>query len=192
MLDLTEAFDFIEDLTRTSPNVSFGITGLLDYCASKLSNPAWSKIKDMDFDSDVQNLSNWLRQVLLVEPPSDEIKSFWFGLYNPVRDGKVSCGLYISGSMNKPDEPDWAVWNEKSYLPESRYADSMVLPKIYALLVENAMHDDWEYVLCLGYASLAVRSIYETSAFKQHGFQVAVGFDEGDYIILDGSEKDSN
>lgn len=100
MLDLTEAFDFIEDMTKTSPSVSFGMTNLLDYCASKLSNPVWSKIQDVDFDSDVQNLSNWLKHVLLVESPSGEIKAFWFGLYNPVKDGKVSCGLYISGSMN--------------------------------------------------------------------------------------------
>lgn len=84
------------------------------------------------------------------------------------------------------------MWNEKSYLPEGRYAESMVLPKIYGLLAENSMHKDWEYILCLGYASLAMKSIYQNSDFNRHGFQVEVGFDEGDYIILDGNEKDSN
>lgn len=186
MADLATPFDFIDNLVEVSPNVSSGMTSLLDYCESKLSNSVWLKIGEMDFASDVQHLSNWLIQVLLVEPPADEIKALWFGVYNPVKNGKTSCRLYVSGSVSEPDKPDWAVWNEKSYLPERRYADSAVLSEIYAMLTENDMQYDGEYILCLGYACLAVKSIFDDVAFEQNKFDIAVGFDEGDYIMVKG------
>ena len=186
MPDLETAFDFIDNLVKVSPNVSSGMTSLLDYCESKSSNSVWLKIREMDFGADVQHLSNWLNQILTVEPPSDEIKALWFGLYNPVKNGKTSCKLYVSGSVTQPDKPDWAVWNEKSYLPERRYADSTVLPEIYAILTENDMQYDWEYILCLGYACLAVKTICDPFVFEQKELAIAVGFDEGDYIFVKG------
>jgi len=186
MSDLVEAFDFIDELVKISPSVSSGMTALLDYCEAKNSDFGWSKIKNVDFASDTQSLSNWLEQVLSIEPPSNKIKSFWFGIYNPVTNGKPSCQLYISGSTKKSSEPDWAVWAEDTYLPKHRYADSKVLSNIYSTLVENQALGNWEYILCLGYAGLVVKSIWRAVGLE--GFDVAVGFDEGDYIVLNSTK----
>jgi hypothetical protein len=184
VFNLIDAFDYIEELTKSSPTVSVGMSQLLDYCELKTPNHLWSVVRGLDFERDTKKLRVWLEHVLLSEPPSDDIKGFWFGLFNPVKDGEVSCALYISGSITYSDEPGWAVWNDTSYLPKDKYADSIVLHEIYRILEKNNMFGDEEYVLCLGYACLAINAIYESAGLKRLDRPVAVGFDSGDYIIL--------
>src|SRR5215216_5601249 len=111
---------------------------LVNYCDVNFPNSLWVKIRNLDFESDITKLKSWLENVLSNEPPSQEINGFWFGLYNPVLDnGEVSCRLYISGStkFSREDETgDWAAWDESSYIPEGRYADSNVLHQIFRLI----------------------------------------------------------
>lgn len=187
--DLSEAFNLIEDLTKLSPNVSAGMTHLLDYCEYKNPHTVWASVRTLDFEGDTKNLESWLEHVLSSEPPSHEIIGFWFGLFNRVEEKKISCALYISGSTKYLDESDWAVWNEASYLPNSRYADSKILHEIFRILEENNMLGDAEYILCLGYACFAVHaicnSIHAKMLLGERGSRtIAVGFDSGDYIIL--------
>jgi hypothetical protein len=189
MFDLSEAFDVIEALTKTSSTVSVGMTQLLDYCESKYPHPIWIKLRALNFEGDTKNLRSWLEHILLREPPSSEIRGFWFGLFNPVMDNKTTCALYISGSTKHPSKSDWAVWNEESYLPNGRYADSKVLHEIYHLLEEHHMLGDAEYILCLGYAGLVVHSVCKSTDTKllfgeRSSRAIAVGFDSGDYIVL--------
>lgn len=183
MPNLPEAFDFIDELVLTSTNVDASMVSLLSYCSSMFPSPTWAKIREIDFEADVLVLSNWLEDLLKVEVPSNEIKAFWFGLFTHVNSEKIAeCKLYVSGSVKDIDEPDWNVWDEKTYLPTNRYANSVVLSSLYSILTEEKMLGDWEYILCLGYAGLAVKSVWE--ATRLEGFRVAVGFDDGDYIIL--------
>ncbi len=204
-------FDYIQQVLNTTSSISNGISQLVDYCDINFPNSLWVKIRNLDFESDISKLKSWLENVLSNEPPSQEINGFWFGLYNPVLDnGEVSCRLYISGStkFSREDETgDWAAWDESSYIPEGRYADSNVLHQIFRLidqtrkmLIKEGNREeidnlsDGEYILCIGYASLVVRTICSSINPKllfgeRTTRSVAVGYDSGDFIILDSADE---
>jgi len=196
--DLSKAAQFTIEVVKSPAGVTDGMGQLLDYCSTHSPNPVWDSIRKLDFEKDKVELRIWLEKVLSQEPPSPEINAFWFGLFNPILPNKQpTCGLYISGSTHyKPGEDsiDWATWGDDSYLPKGRYANSSVLHKIYELVNANDVGDFGEYIFCLGYAGLAIKTICgEVSPkllFGQHVSRaIAVGFDSGDFILIRTTDK---
>jgi hypothetical protein len=195
--DFVKAADYTEQIVRSNSNVGVGMSQLLDYCESNLPNSVWASIRQLDFESDTAKFRTWLGKVLSSEPPSSAINAFWFGLFNPVRNGETSSDLYISGStkFDPSDESgDWATWDDNSYLPEARYANSHVLKEIYRLVSKTEVAAEGEYILCLGFAGLAVKQIVKLLSQElllgdRERRDLAVGFDSGDFILLEGVEK---
>ena len=193
-----EDFYFVRDVTKAESNVAIGMNRLLDYCEKKSSDSVWKTIRSLDFKSEIPKLRLWLEDVLSSELPSDEINVFWFGLFNPILDnGESSCGLYISGStkFDPHDETgNWATWQDDSYFPEKRYAKSKILHEMYHLVSENANVSNFaEYILALGYSCFVVKDLCHSINLKlllgdRKRRDVAVGFDSGDFIILEGIE----
>ncbi len=187
--NFAKAYEFVERTVESGSGVVDGMADLIGYCEKKKRNAVWKEIRQLNFNDDVGRLREWLVKVLSAEPPANEIKAFWFGLFNPVLDdGRVSCCLYVSGST-RFDELDWACWADDSYVPDGRYADSKVLDEIYSLTNEKGVRDIAEYVLCLGYACLAVKYLCETVPLNlllgsKDRRAVAVGFDSGDEILI--------
>jgi hypothetical protein len=195
--DFTRAAEHTERVVKSASSISNGMTQLLDYCEAASPSPAWSSIRRLDFEDDSANLRLWLEKVLSTEPPSQDVNAFWFGLFNPVMEhGETSCGMYVSGSTTFDPEDEtgeWAVPSDDSYLPEGRYAPSSVLREVYRLVTKNSVADIGEYVLCLGYACLAVRTIIRSVSPKlllgeRESRAIAVGFDSGDFIILNDAK----
>jgi hypothetical protein len=63
------------------------------------------------------------------------------------------------------------------------------LDEVYSLTNEKGVGDIGEYVLCLGYACLAVKNLCETVPLElllgsRDTRAVAVGFDSGDEILI--------
>lgn len=178
-----EDYEEVSKVIASATNVREGLSRLLDYCQTRWPHDVWQRIKELEIRDDIEKLDTWLNQVLTEEPPQSEIKAFWFGLYNPVlENGQATCRLYISGSTRfdaNDTNVDWACWREDSYIPQGRYAPSRVLTQIYALLTDTELVAAGEYVLCLGYACLAVKHI-----FSHAPKSVAVGFDMGDFIMM--------
>jgi len=198
-LDLATAFDFISRVALSEKKVKDGIVDLVDYCESQLPSNVWEQIRGLDFEGDVTRLAQWLEAVLTNEPPAENIQAFWFGLYNPITDDQdTSCDLYLSGSVDFDPEDetgDWTCWEQDSYLPDQKYAHSQVLDSIYKLVAGKDEAEIGEYVLCLGYACLAIREVCDKiesrlllGTRKWRG--VAAGFDSGDFIVL-GRIRDS-
>jgi hypothetical protein len=188
-LNFVEANEFIKRTIESGNDVAAGMTELVGYCKKKKPNVVWKEIRQLDFRDDVERLGKWLVEVLSTEPPANEIKAFWFGLFNPVLDdGRVSCCLYVSGST-RFGEIDRPCWRDDSYVPDGRYADSKILNEIYSLTNEKGLGDIGEYVLCLEYACLAVKHLCETIPQElllglNDKRAVAVGFDAGGDGIL--------
>src|SRR5688572_5015660 len=135
--DFAKAANYTEKIVKSASSVRRGMSQLLDYCESNLPNSVWASIRQLDLEGDAVTLHIWLEKVLASEPPSQEINAFWFGLFNPIRNGEASCDLYISGStkFDPQDETgEWETWDDNSYLPERRYANSHVLNGIYRLV----------------------------------------------------------
>ena len=187
--NFANAYEFVKRTVESGSEVADGMSELIGYCEKKKRNVVWKEIRKLNFNEDAERLREWLVEVLSTEPPANEIKAFWFGLFNPAHDdGRVSCCLYISGST-RFNEADWACWAHDSYVPDGRYADSKVLDEIYSLTNEQGVGDIGEYVLCLGYACLAVKHLCETVPPElllgsRDTRAVAVGFDSGDEILI--------
>lgn len=192
-LDLAQAFEHTQSIIQTAPSVRHGMELLLDYCASQAPSAVWAELLHLDFEQDSKNLHHWLQTLNAIEPPPAAIVAFWFGLFNTGSENtETGCELYVAGSPQfDPNTAEWAVWNAGTYLPQGRYAASEVLPAIFAACLENDVAEIGEYVLCLGYAALTVKSIWpqlpSTLRLGEHGPRaVVVGFDEGDFVQLEG------
>lgn len=194
-----EGLEQIRTVLCSGIGVREGVMRLVDYCARIAPGEVWDVFRGLQFEEDVEQLTAWLGEVLSTEPPDEHIKAFWFGLFNPIAaDGRATCGLYVSGSMEfDPDDTsgDWACWDDESYLPEGRYAKSNVLHTVYRMTEKTEWSRVGESVVCLGYAGLAVREICkrvppDLLRGGRDSRAVVVGFDWGDFVLLGSIEAD--
>ncbi len=200
-MNTSDFYYFIQEIVADDLPLLDSMLKLIKLCEDNVPGNHYPQLRNLDYHGDVQSLTHWLRQLLSDKPPPDTIKAFWFGLYNPVLDDdNPICQLYISGSTQFGENDlsgDWAVWQEDSYIPEGRYANSDVLATLYRV----TEHTDAEYITNLGYACLAVCQMCEAlppdlmlgSTTRR---DVAVGFDSGDpllvgYITRDGFQRRS-
>ena len=126
------------------------------------------------------------------------LRGFWFGIFNPVRAGKPSADLHLSGSIQYSEDghADWAA--DPEWVPKSRYLKSKVLEQIYQLAYRvngrkkaagGPLGIRAEYALCLGYSAFLVQMLVEEAlqdSFlgSEYDMGLAVGFDSGDHLSL--------
>lgn len=187
--DMVEAHEHVKAVVDRAANVRAGMEQLLSYCARLQPFEGLAAMAALDFEDDQKLLRKWLVEVLTDEPPPEWIKAFWFGLADRAIDnGGTTCCLYVSGSTEYDPQDqafDWA--SDPEYFPDRRYAPSRVLDAICQRLssANPEARQLARYVLCLGYAALAVRevcnSIEAGLLVGEAGPRaVAVGFDAGD------------
>ena len=197
MFDIAKSHDEVVAVLASDASVSDGMSQLIDFCADQESWLGWSALRTLDFTADAKRLKRWLTGVLTKEPPQENIKAFWFGLFNPIVDDKATCGMYMAGSkiFDAADETfDWAC--DPDYLPNGRYAKSQVLDEIYRKVdrPKGSVSEYGEYVLCLGFVGLIIRTLAdtidaETWLGNSKARAVAIGFDSGDGILLGSITK---
>lgn len=172
-----------------------GMQSLLAYCNTQYRWKGWAEVGELDFDSDVAELERWLCSVLKKEPPPSSVKAFWFGIFNPLYDGKTSCDTRIAGASEfDPDDESFEWACDPDYFPQSRYAHSMILHETYQIVSSSPASAMGEYVLCLAYTAFAVRELAkridkELWLGKSKLRGLAVGFDSGDGVILDALSR---
>jgi hypothetical protein len=191
-IDIGAAYDTMIVVAASAPTVNKGMEALLDYCAQVCPSEVWEDLRSLDYEADVVALRSWLEHTLTEEPPSPNVKAFWFGLYQAEDEAGPIYVLYLSGSAEvyTPDSLDWACETEESYLPEARYADSRILKTVFrAVQAEPEAVLLAEYMLCMGYACLAIPAIFQSLApelvlGQAESRTVVTGFDEGDNVLL--------
>jgi len=197
--DLSKSYECVRNVLAENMSLRAGMIRLIDYCEMQVPSKAWESIRALDFEADAVTLRRWLENVLSIEIPAQSIAAFWFGLINPVLgNGQTTCGLYISGTttFDPGDETgDCFCLTGESYLPERRNADSQVLQETYRAVAGPDAAGIGEYVLCLGYACMAIRNACEEVGPKllignRESRAVAVGFDSGDFILLGSIGRD--
>jgi hypothetical protein len=185
--DIDDADKHLRKVVKSGVDIKGGLLALVEYCARSCPSDEWSSVLELDFEQGVVTLRQWLEGVLTAEPPGEEIVALWFGLFNPVLDGEDSCSLYISGSTwFDPEDQDWPCWRDDSYIPQGRYAHSLLLHHIYRIVQQDEGDVPWigECILCLGYAWLAIIELCKTIPpslwlGSRDGRVIAVGFDSG-------------
>lgn len=191
--DTTGGHRQVRDTLDLVAGVGEGMRRLLVYCAKLQPWKGLDAIAALDFEADEKALRAWLANVLSNEPPTQWIRALWFGLVKEaLPDGKDACRLYVSGSteFDRHDETfDWA--SAPEYFPDRRHAPSRVLAAICQSLASAGpdARELGEYVLCLGYAALTVRSICKSIdrkllAGEEGPRHVAVGFDSGGGLVI--------
>ena len=190
---MADTYDIIAGVVRSEEIVTAGMLRQLAHFTNLSPDAAWFETGKVDFEDDARNLEAWVARVLVTEPPSANVAAFWFGLLNQAGpDGRAFSSLYIAGSETySPDDDggDWAC--SPAYLPQQRYAESVVLRSISGLLEGRGLGLSWlgSYVLPSAYAALAVKKA-EYSIPADIWLQgcavraIAVGFDSGDFVTL--------
>ena len=192
MFDIAESHNMLSSVLMSDASLTDGIARLVDFCATKEPWTRWAHLGCLDFDSDLQHLEQWLHSTLIREPPPDNVKAYWFGLFNPVIDGVTTSDMYISGATDcDPSDTtfEWACG--PSYFPEGRYAQSRILDNLYRSVDDapGTIPTLGEYVLCLGYCGLALKTL--TLQIPRRNWlgeaqirTFAAGFDSGDGVLL--------
>jgi hypothetical protein len=186
-------YDVVADVVRSEESVVLGMKCLLAHCTNLSPDAAWSEIGKLDFEGDARSLEVWIEKVLVVEPPGANIAALWFGLFDQASpNGRAFSSLYLVGSETytpEDDDGDWAC--SPAYVPQQRYAESVVLQSISSLLDGrgDGVSSLGSYMLPLAYAALAVKKAeYSIPAgIWLQGCAVrsiAVGFDSGDFVTL--------
>ncbi|MCL6430698.1 MAG: hypothetical protein K6V36_07515 [Anaerolineae bacterium] len=190
--NLADPSVFVDAVVSSRRDLTTCLAQLFDYCREHCPSSIWEELRHLDFEEDVVRLTNWLRAVLTSEPPGAEIEALWFGLRSTPQERDL---LYLAGS-DYFDLEDHGWVRFPIYWPASRRADSRVLQRIHQSLRKaggQVFSLGW-YVLCLGYACLAVAEACRTiepdillgTRDKRY---IAVGFDGGDFVALGWVDK---
>lgn len=190
-IDLEQANKVVCEAASSGKSISECMTALLGYCKEVAPSPDWGKLSGLDYGVDQKLLEDWLRQTLISSRPADGVLAYYFGLFNSKSGGKETIQLYISGSDEYDEDDDSADWaSGPVYFPDNRYAPSKVLTQLYqSLPTDHNAFSIGEYVLCLGYACVAVRNLMQSIDLTlllggADERVVAVGFDEGDVVTV--------
>ena len=197
MFDISKSHAKVVDVLRVESSLDDGMASLIDFCAEHEKWRGWNALRKLEFSTDRSRLSRWLKGLLTKAPPPKPIKAYWFGLFNPIVDGKTTCGIYVAGASAFDPEDDTFEWAcDPAYFPDGRYAQSQVLGEIYQSVAKKAGGASYgEYVLCLGYVGLVVKHLAikfgpETWLGAARSRALAVGFDSGDGVLLGSVTKD--
>lgn len=169
---------------------------VIDECNRQRPDSAWHKFYTLPYD-DTTALRAWLTRVFQQEPPPVVLRGLWFGLSNYLDEQRNPfTDLSVCGSTrfdSDPQDNSWAVPAE--WCPEDRFAKSAILAELYRLAHSGTLHNDAEYPLCLGYSAVALSSILRAVdpamiLTRSDEIGIAVGFDEGDFILLGKLKRD--
>lgn len=186
-------FSEIERVVKSDVPVTEGLLRVIQFCETARPHPDWSALRSLDIGGDLQQLQRWLETVMRQMPPPAPVTGLWFGLFNPVVQGRVTADLHLIGAPYSANDPDWIFrqrWGEDT--PD---AISAVLDAIYRVAYgrENGLGNDAEYPLCLAYAALVVRHLAKLMGPTLLGDAAQrvlhVGFDSGDFLCIGAVQR---
>lgn len=191
-IDFDAALRLVERLTADETPPAEGMAALLEHCAAAWPSAVWAPLGALDYAAEAKRVEDWLVRIVAADPPPVGMRTWWFGLFEDSGVGGETCALYVAGSPNpwSPENLEWAVQTEESYIPRRDTLRSPALTAIYrAAAAEPDAATLADYALCLGFAALAVAAAFRAlgaallppEADRAH---VAVGFDDGDNLLL--------
>lgn len=197
--DPEQAHGWVVDELRRKRPVAAAMADLVARCAAVRPHPDWAKLAALPY-SDLASMEAWIRRPFQEEPPGRKLKGLWFGLNNPCPDGRrATADVYVAGAERfeaDPDDNEWAV--DAEWMPQSGQAGSKLLAEIYRIAYRtddvardgnDALENDAEYPLVLGYGAFVVRELLariepEAVLGTSRSVGVAVGFDSGDFVLI--------
>jgi hypothetical protein len=127
-------------------------------------------MSDAPVEGGGETLASWWTSLLMDEPPSEQTRALWFGLF----EGESGMSFYVQGYPEFEADDETAEWatDEPSWAPEGRYLE----------LASIQASESWEFALPTVLALLRELRLWESWPGKLDG--VAAGFDDGDVHLL--------
>lgn len=118
----------------------------------------------------------WWQDLAPLAP--NDLAGLWFGIFTSASGGREQRTLYMAGTATFDAADETAEWAAADYAwePEGRY---IVLPGLAAL-------PDQPFSGPLQHAAAVLREVQPWR--EQPGIGVAVGYDDGDFLVLHSSE----
>jgi hypothetical protein len=138
-------------------------------------------LERFDFDSALEQFSQWFLQLLRADPPSPGLQVLKFGLF----ESGGGCRLYAAGTKTYDDKhPKWVDsndwWNQSHVMPEG------FLKSIWSELKQNRPRwVAWQAITIVVVQAFFAKHAREFQKLSGLGrIHVASGFDEGDLYAL--------
>ena len=182
-----DAFNSVVDLANVAQDPTSAWEAYCKFLCQHVAADLASRIADVEIARDVAAVRTQLINLLSSEPPSDEIDTFYFGLFDAVDDDdQEALGYYVAGVRGfDPDDGDSLC--DPEWWPDGRYLQSLALDAIKSSEVEAARRGLRDDRLLLGYAGELGAALI-VSRFAVSGLAddraIVVGFDSGDYALL--------
>src|SRR5262249_40732457 len=106
---------------------------IIDKCEKGHPHSDWKKLRVLKYEN-LTELRRWIEIPFRIEPPKVKLAGLWFGLFNPIYDQGPVAELYVCGSkrfVRDSRDGDWATGPD--WWPESRYANSALLARVYKI-----------------------------------------------------------
>ncbi len=179
-MDLALEIHEVVSLVKGAKDAASGFDGLVGHIRTKVGQDHVGPLTQVAIDSDVANVASQLDALVANEPPSSDIDTFWFGLFDALNDaGDETIGYYVAG-VSGFDPKDHDTLCDPAWWPEGRYLSSEALS---AIKTAELAAEDSEVKMFLCYAGQLGAAIL-VSRFAIRGVQgdrrVVVGFDSGD------------
>jgi hypothetical protein len=185
--DSIKLWDVIVGVVAAPGKITPRMQELIDFCAAAIPHDEWARLRCIDYDTETSSHLKWFAG-LEAAAKGQSSKGVWFGLVNPIREGKATLDLY--GATSAAYDPNGLTWARSINRSTKRFVGSQVLGEIYSTAYatgDDSLENDAEYPLALGFGAMAARAILETrplTGFLDQIVGAAVGFDSGDFLYL--------
>jgi hypothetical protein len=187
---LAPFFERLEVAVRSICSVTEGMSPIIDVCFEAWPHEDWGALRALDFEADVAHLVDWLKALILRDPPPGAIDGLWFGLANPYHGDEPTSDMYVGGGEDAARDP--GAWAENLTWAPDGDARSQALDRIYRIAYgkgADGLCNRAEYPLCLAYACLAVRRLATTLPpavllGEAQARVIQVGYPDGDFLRI--------
>ena len=178
------SFDFVKifkeiQLYQNDPDINNFMIRIIHLCNDMQPDKSWDLFKELDYATEVKNLTPHVINTLKKETAPFIEQGFWFGLSD-------NGYLYFAVSdqyIAEEDNLDW-IFKGKTYYPEQGDFNSKILRSIEDLADETELGNYAEYPLFLAYALKLVQASlnHYKITYPKRKIGYSVGYDSEDFM----------
>jgi hypothetical protein len=186
-MDPVESYDAVVRLVANANEPRAAWRDFVQFVAAQVGEKSSAPLRNVDPELEVKVVREQLATLFEREPPSTEIDTFYFGLFDALGpDETEEIGFYVSGIQGfDPENGDSLC--DPAWWPDGRYLESDALASVKAGELRAAAADCQEERTFLGYAGQLGAALI-VSRFSVAGLaggrRIVVGFDSGDFVEL--------
>ncbi len=190
VLNHAESWEYFETLLRSGLSAREAWNKLIDFHERLSPGSYWLALRQLDIEAEQIEIQAWLEKMIISSPLPETIISLWIGIFERMENEKALYTIYLIGSDDFDDDLEWATM--PAYEPENRYGSLNILIEIKKIInsADGRTYAFLNWILPLAYCAFTFDEIIRVKLEKeiflksQTKLNVAVGYDDGDYMLL--------